>query len=343
MKRMMRYFQIFSRPLYVPILIILSFILSFSLLLFFSNAEISGYAARVIDGKGDYVLPLSFTLRDMNEEDGKALLGITGVRSFQWSSSTEGEEGITILSQNYYLSTELLKKLEENPKGVVVPAGYQRVTGENRLIIEDQDFFIVGEDDQNISYEKGRPLRIYLSPHAFAQLGFSKVFVQLFLEGFPSSQEMGKIVEALQSQGVSIGEIAVPDFENDLMVKQKGAILLYLMVLFIFIGLNILALFNYVLSTRQRGLSILRTFGLSQRKGSSLIAWEMTTYSAVASFFVLILFFLVLHRLSHYFLFTDVLVFLLLANAVIWLATKIMASLVLSRPLGILIKENWDE
>lgn len=339
----MRYFQIFSRPLYVPILIILSFILSFSLLLFFSNAEISGYAARVVDGKGDYVLPLRFTLSDMDEKAGKALLDTPGVRNFQWSASTEGEKGITVLSQNSYLSTDLLKKLEENPKGVIVPAGYQRVTGKDRLMIEGQEFLIIGEDDQNISYEKGRPLRVYLSPASFSKMGFSQVFVQLFLEGFPSSQEMGKIVETLQSQGMSIGEIAVPDFENDLMVKQKGALLLYLMILFIFIGLNILALFNYVLSTRQRGLSILRTFGLSQRKGSSLIAWEMMTYSTVASVFVLLLFFSILHRLSHYFHFTDVLIFLFLANAGIWLATKIMASILLSKPLGSLIKENWNE
>lgn len=343
MKKMIRYFKIFGHPLYVPALIIITFVLSFTLLLFFSNAEISSYAARVIDGQGDYVLPISLTLSKMDEKAGEAILSMPNIRSFRWSSSSEEEDHLTILAGGQYLSPKLMKKLEDNSDGVIGPPGYQRVTGKDRFVIEGKEFRIIGEDDRDITYSEDSPIRIYLEPHAFAKLGLSHVSVDLYLEGLPSGKEMRSIVKDLENQGLTIDEVRIPDFENGLMVGRKGSILLYLMILFLFIGLNILAIFNYVLSTRQKGLSILRTFGLSRKKGASLIATEMMTYSFLASLIVLIIFFLVIHQLSEYFVFTDALIFLLLANIVIWLATKVMAGVVLSRPLGILIKENWNE
>lgn len=342
MKKFIRYYRIFNHSYFLPILTSFGFFVAFVILLFYSNAEISSYASGFHGPNGFYGNPIRFHMEKMDTHDSQVLVDLPNLKHFSWISFDD-EHNVSRCAGDAAVTLETREKLQKNPGGVVVDAGYREVTGKDTLEINGHVLPIIGEDGGTLTYQAGKPFKACLDPATFAELGLSDIQVEMYLQGLLSKQDMLGIVQDLEDQGLVFDDLQLKDFLSELDFSLKPAILLGAILIFSFIALNILAIFNYVLTTRQKGLSILRTFGLSQRSGSRLIAMEMTLYSLTASLLVLGLFFLVLPKLSQFYQVRDLLLFLGMANVIIFLATAIMARIVLHVPVGTLVKENWNE
>ena len=342
MKKFIRYFRIFNHSAILPVLTTIGFFVAFVILLFYSNAEISSYASGFHGPNGFNANPIRFHMGKMDPKDAQILVNIPNPHRFSWISFDE-DHHISWCAGDAALTWEVVQKLEKNPGGVVVNTGYREATGKDRVEINGHVLPIVGEQSSGLAYQEGERLEVCLEPTTFAEVGLKDIQVEMYFQGLLSKQDMVGIVQGLEDQGLVFDDLQFRDFLSELDFSLKPTILLGAILVFSFITLNILAIFNYVLSTRQKGLSILRTFGLSQASGSRLIAMEMTLYSLTASLLVLGLFFLVLPKLSQFYQVRDLLLFLGMANVMIFIATAIMARIVLHVPVGTLVKENWNE
>gem|GEM_PF-3964841 len=341
MKLRYRYFRILARPLYVPLVIMLSFFISYFVLLSSTNQDIVHFVRSVLNENGNYRFPVRFTVPDWKKGN---LAKITEQKDIAYYAFAVGElaEGSQFLTTTEPLYERENRALKGHSEGIIAPRGYKKLFQTQSIDFGKKTLDIVGEEGLRPLDTKDMPKQFFMSGALFDALADEPVAVKLYLEGFPTMYQMEQLIDAIRQTGVTIENVELPSFETDLLPQYQLTMLMFLFFIFGFLLLNLLFVFYYFLESRKKNLNIFRLAGMSKRLASALIGEEMTIYSMIAFLVAAGTSWIITRGFSPYFPLAEVLVLFVTSTALVYVATRIMAKIGLSRGMLLDLKENSD-
>ena len=329
MKLRYRYFRILARPLYVPLVIMLSFFISYFVLLSSTNQDIVHFVRSVLNENGNYRFPVRFTVPDWKKGN---LAKITEQKDIAYYAFAVGEiaEGSQFLTTTEPLYERENRALKGHSEGIIAPRGYKKLFQTQSIDFGKKTLDIVGEEGLRSLDTKDMPKQFFMSGAMFDALADEPVAVKLYL------------IDAIRQTGVTIENVELPSFETDLLPQYQLTMLMFLFFIFGFLLLNLLFVFYYFLESRIKDLNIFRLAGMSRRLASALIGEEMTIYSMIAFLVAAGTSWIITRGFSPYFPLAEVLVLFVTSTALVYVATRIMAKIGLSRGMLLDLKENSD-
>lgn len=337
MKTFLRYLSIFSHPPFIPLFVLLSFFVPAFVLLVTSNQEISLYVQGVLSEDKVYQQQMTFTLSALREGDIQKIQSEPHVAYIRMMKEDMDKE-IMISSPPANLRTKERQLLEKVPMGALAPFGYKKNTGRAEFVFDGHTIAVAGETGSDFYSEQGKNHMLIL-PETFVQLAISDVQVRVSWKGIPTAKAMEEAAETWKSQGLQITDIQIPNFEK-ILQENKNALLFYQLLVFLFLILNVLFVFHYILQTSKRTLSIFRILGLSRTWSALLITGELVFYHVMGFALATVAAYTLVVKRSIYFSWHDIALFFVLATLVVLVLSFGLASLVLARMPLSTVKEN---
>lgn len=337
MKTFMKYISIFRRPAFVPLFVLLSFFVPAFVLLVTSNQEISLYVQGVLSEDKVYQQQMTFTLSALLEGDIQKIQSEPHVAHIRLMKEDMDKE-IMISSPPANLRAKERQLLEKEPMGALAPFGYKKNTGKAEFVFDGHTIAVVGETGSDFYQEQGKN-HMFVLPETFAQLAISDVRVRVSWKGIPTGKAMEQAAETWRNQGLQINDLQIPNFEK-ILQENKNSLLYYQLLVFMFLILNVLFVFHYILQTRKRTLSIFRILGLSRTRSALLITSELVFYHVTGFVLATVVAYTLVEQRSIYFSWHDIALFFVLATLVVLILSFGLASLVLARMPLSTVKEN---